>query len=308
MDDKRASLHEAVADLIRDGDSVVLGACLETDIPFAVTHEIIRQGKRELEIVAPISDSSTDMLVGAGCATAVTGAWVGNVSGGLGHNYRRVMEADGPKRLRINDHSNFSLGMALTAGAYGMPYVPLRSLLGSDILRSNPAFRVERNPFVRDRDDPVVLVPPLRPDVAVFCVQRAEPGGGCHHWGSEGLMREAGLAAERVILLAEEIVTPEVIASDPNRVPFPPFRVSAVVHAPAGCHPAPMTGVWRRDTAFFDDYHARSRTTEGFHEWLREWVLDLPDHAAYRARLGERLESLRIRGEALAAPVNFAAE
>ncbi len=308
MKDKRLSLEQAVADLIRDGDSIVMGACLESDIPFAATHEIIRQGKRELEVVAPISDASTDMLIGAGCVGAVTGAWVGNVSAGLGHNYRRIMEGAARGRLRVNDHSNFSLGMALTAGAYGIPYMPLRSLLGSDILRSNPAFRVERNPFVRDQDDPVVLVPPLRPDVAVFCVQRADPGGGCHHWGSEGVMREAGLAAERVILLAEEIVAPEVIASDPNRVPFPPFRVAAVVEATAACHPSPMTGVWRRDTAFFNAYHDRSRTPEGFQEWLEEWVLGVNGHAGYRARLDERIDSLRIRGKALAAPTNYAAE
>ena len=306
MSDKLTTLGQAVAELIRDGDSVVLGACLEPDVPFAAAHEIIRQGKRDLDVIAPISDASTDMLIGAGCVGRVTGGWVGNVSGGMGHNYRRAFEAREPRPVAIRDHSNLSLGMALMAGAYGLPYVPIRSLLGSDIVTSNPELRMGMNPFA-DGTEPVVLVPPITPDVAVLPVQRADRNGNAHHWGSAGLIQEAALAAERVIVLADEIVAPEVIASDPSRVLFPGFRVAAVVHEPAAQHPSPMTGLWRRDTAFFGDYHRRSRDRDGFLDWIEEWVLGVPDHAAYRAKLGPRLQALRITGSAPAAPANFAA-
>jgi glutaconate CoA-transferase subunit A len=306
MPDKLIPLERAVGDHIADGCSVVLGACLEPMIPFAFTREIIRQGKRDLEVIAPISDASTDMLVGAGCVARVTGAWVGNVSGGLGHNYRRAVEQGIPRPVAISDHSNFSLGMALLAGAYGLPYVPVRSLLGSDILKSNPALRVAENPLAGGGDT-VVLVPPLVPDVAVLAVQRADRFGNSHFWGSTGVSQEAAMAAGRVILLAEEIVAPEVIASDPNRVLYPGFRVTAVVEARAGVHPSPMTGFWQRDTAFFDEYHRRSRDRDGFLDWLDEWVLRPADHAAYLARLGDRLDRLRIRGSAPAAAANFAA-
>lgn len=305
MTDKLLSLKDAVATLIRDGDSVLIGACLEPNIPFAVTYEMIRQAKRGLNMMAPISDASTDMLIGAGCATAITGAWVGNVSGGLGHNYRRAAEHGVPQAIRVHDYSNFSMGMALMAGAYGMPFVPVRSLLGSDILKSNPALRVIDDPTAAAKA-PIVAVPPLRPDVAVLAVQRADRDGNSHLWGNLGLAQEAALAARRVIVLAEEIVEPAVIASDPNRVLFPGFVVSAVVHEPAGVHPSPMAGLWRRDHDFFGDYHQLSRDPAGFQAWLREWVLDLPDHAAYRAKLGARLDDLRIKGQTLAAPANFA--
>ena len=307
MQDKLLSLKDAVARSIHDGDSVVLGACLEPAIPFAATFEIIRQAKKDLNVIAPISDASSDMLIGAGCVAQVTGAWVGNVSGGLGHNYRRAVEKQNPRAIRVNDYSNFSLGMALLAGAYAMPYVPVRSLLGSDILKSNPGLRLGVNPLSAD-GEPVVLVPPLRPDVAVLPVQRADRYGNSHFWGSTGVSQEAAMAADRVILLAEEIVEPAVIASDPNRVVYPGFRVSAVVHEPAAQHPSPMTGLWRRDNEFFNDYHARTREREGFLAWLKEWVLDVPDHAAYRAKLGARLERHRVKETRLAAPVNFAAE
>ncbi len=307
MKNKQASLRDAIASLVNDGDTIVLGAGLEHNIPFAATYEIIRQGKRGLDVVAPISDASTDILVGAGCVARVTGAWVGNVSGGLGHNYRRAFESGEPCRIAVSDHSNFSLGMALMAGAYGIPYVPVRSLLGSDIVRSNPRLRSAKDPFSED-GAPVVLVPPLKPDVAVVPAQRADSFGNCHHWGSAGLIQEAALAAERVIVLADEAVSSDIIHSDPGRVPFPGFRVSAVCHVPAATHPSPMTGRWRRDHGFFTDYHRRSRDRDGFLAWLDEWVLDVADHAAYRAKLGERLDDLRIKGRALSEPANFAAE
>lgn len=305
MQDKLVSLSDAVAELIRDGDSVVIGACLEQNIPFAAVYELIRQGRRDLDLVAPISDGAADMLIGAGCCAKVTGAWAGNVSGGLGHNYRRAAEQGVPNPVVTNEYSNFSLGMALMAGAYGMPFVPVRSLLGSDIVASNPDLRQAEDPF---GSGPVVLVPPLKPAVAVLPVQRADRFGNAHHWGNAGVAQEAALAADRVIVLAEEIVAPEVIASDPNRVLFPGFRVAAVVHEPAAVHPSPMTGCWKRDNGFFQDYHRRSRDRDGFLAWLDEWVLGVGDHAGYRAKLGERLDSLRIAGQALAAPVNYAAE
>ncbi len=304
--DKLTSPAAAIAQHVGDGDSVVLGACLEANIPFAAVHEIIRQQRRGLEIIAPISDAAGDMLIGAGCVRQVTGAWVGNVSGGLGHNYRRAVERGEPHAITVCDHSNFSLGMALMAGAYGMPYVPLRSLLGSDILKSNTAFKLAENPL-SEAGEPVVLVPPLHPDVAVLAVQRADRFGNAHLWGSSGVTQEAALAAARVIVIADELVEPEVIRSDPSRVAFPGYRVSAVCHVPGGVHPSPMVGCWQRDNSFFTDYHQRSRTGKGFLAWLDEWVLDVANHEDYRAKLGDRWQALRIKGQALSAPANYAA-
>jgi glutaconate CoA-transferase subunit A len=186
----------------------------------------------------------------------------------------------------------------------------MRSLLGSDIAKVNTEFRHAENPFAdaQGAAEPVVLVPALIPDVAILCVPRADASGTCHQWGSRGLAQEAALAAQRVIVLADEIVADSVIRSDPSRVLVPGYKVSAVCEVPAGQHPAPMTGRWKRDNEFFSDYLARSKTREGFLAWLDEWVLSLPDHAAYRAKLAARLDELRIKGEALAAPTNYAAE
>jgi glutaconate CoA-transferase subunit A len=305
--DKLTSINNAIAELVSDGASIVLGAALESAIPFAATHELIRQNKRNLTMIAPISDISTDMLIGAGCVAEVTGAWVGNVSGGMGHNFRRAAETGKPHKLKINDYSNFSIGMAFFAGAYGLPYVPVKSILGSDILKSNPDIKTATNPFSAD-NEPVALVPALKPDIAFLVVQRADIYGNTHIWGSTGLTQEASIAAEKIIVLADEIVEPEVIASDPSRVLIPGFGVNAVCHIPAACHPAPLIGRWRRDNAFFHDYHKETRDPAGFNRWLDEWVRDLDGHDAYRAKLGGQLEDLKIVGEALSAPANYAAE
>jgi glutaconate CoA-transferase, subunit A len=303
---KLTTLKDAIAAIVRDGDTVVLGAALETDIPFAAAHEIIRQNKRDLTIVAPISDAGTDLLIGAGCVGGIRGAWVGNMMGGVGYNYRRAAEQSVPNTLAIHDYTNLSLGMALFAGSSGVPYIPMRSLLGSDIAKTNAEFKHADNPFAKN--EPTILVPALVPDVAILCVQRASEDGTCHHWGSRGLAQEAALAAKRVLILADEIVPGSIIASDPSRVLMPGHLVTAICHVPCCQHPAPMTGRWKRDNAFFADYLARSKTREGYLAWLKEWVLDPSDHEVYRAKLGAKIEELRIKGEALSASANYAAE
>lgn len=307
MQEKLTSLKEAIATFVKDGDGVVLGAALEHGIPFAATHELIRQARRDLNAIAPISDISTDMLIGAGCVTEVTGAWVGNVSAGLGHNFRRAAETGAPHPIKINDYSNFSIGMAFFAGAYGLPYVPVKSILGSDIVNSNSKIMLSENPF-SDAREPVALVPALKPDVAFLVAQRADIYGNSHSWGSTGLTQESSIAANSIIVLADEIVAPEVIASDPSRVLIPGFGVNAVCHVPAGCHPSPLIGKWKRDHDFLHVYHKETRDPEAFDRWCDEWVRDLPDHEAYRTKLGGQLEELRITGEALSEPANYAVE
>ena len=305
--DKLCSISEAVKKYVHDGSSIVLGAALENAIPFAVTHELIRQSLQNLNMIAPISDISTDMLIGAGCVKMVTGAWVGNVSGGMGHNYRRAAENGIPNSIKIHDYSNFSIGMAFFAGAYGLPYIPVKSILGSDIIKSNPVIKIADNPFSDDHE-PVALVPAIKPDIAFLVVQRADRFGNSHIWGSTGLTQEASIAAEKIIVLADQIVEPEVIASDPSRVLIPGFGVNAVCYVPAACHPSPLIGRWKRDNDFFHHYHKETRDQKGFQNWCDEWVKNISDHEAYRNKLGDRLETLRIVGDAPSAPANYAAE
>jgi glutaconate CoA-transferase subunit A len=303
MSDKLLPLDEAIQRYVPDGASVAIGCALEPLIPFAAGHEIIRQGKRDLTLIGPISDILFDELIGAGCVSAVKAAWAGNVSEGLGYNYRRAAEKGQPHPLTIEDHSNYSIGLALLAAALGVPYIPMRSLLGSDIARDHPTMRPMSSPF---GGEPTLLVPALQPDVAILHVQRADRSGRAHVWGGLGICEEAALAAKGVIYTAEEIVAPEVILSDPNRVLAPAMKTLAVAHVPGGAHPSPVQGYYNRDHASFAEYHEASRTPEGFDAWLKEWVLEVPDRAAYLARLGtDRWRALAVRESRLAAPVDY---
>ncbi len=295
---KLLSLAEAIARYVPDGASVAMGTALESLIPFAAGHEMIRQGRRDLELIGPISDVLFDQLIGAGCVRRVVAAWVGNVSAGLGHNYRRAVEHQVPRPLEIEEHSNFTIGLGLLAGALGVPYVPTRTLLGSDLAVGNPRLHPDGVGLLR--------VDAIEPDVAILHVQRADESGHAHCWGNLGVSREAGVAARRVILVAEEIAPEEVLLSDPNRLMLPPSHVTAVVHAPFAAHPSPVQGYYGRDHAFYHEYHQATRDPAGFDAWLREWVLDLSDHAAYVRKLGTRAQSLKPTQPRLAAPVDYA--
>ena len=300
---KLTSMTEAIAQYVSDGSSVAIGLALEPLIPFAAGHEIIRQQRRNLTLIGPISDILFDQLIGAGCVETVKAAWVGNVSGGLAHCYRRAVEQSIPRAIVTEEHSNFTIGLALLAASLGVPYIPTRSLLGSDLPRQNPTFRQQKSPL---DGSPLLLVPAVQPDVTIIHVQRSDGDGNAHLWGSLGVSEEAMLAARNVILVAEEIVPREVILSDPNRVIGPSFKVRAVVHEPWGAHPSAVSGFYNRDHPFYHEYHMRTRTAEGFQQWLDKWILNIPDRNAYIAKLGEeRLLSLGIKEHRYAAPADY---
>ena len=276
-----------------DGSAVALGCALEPAIPMAAAHELIRQQKKDLRLIGPISDIAFDMLIGAGCVAEVHAAWIGNVSAGLAHCYRRAMEQGIPRRITVRDHSNFTMALALLAGALGAPYIPTRTLLGSDIPRANGTFKEATSPWDGSK---LLLIPALVPDVTIIACQRADADGNAHQWGPWGVSQEAALAATKVIVLADEVVDRAVIASDPNRTMCPATKVAAVVHVPGACHPSPLQGRYARDHEFFHDYHRATRDVAGFEAWIAEWVTGVPDRAAYLAKLGARWSKLREAG------------
>ena len=264
---KLISMRDAIADLVPDGASVALCLQLEQMIPFAAGHEIIRQKKRGLKLIGPISDVLFDQLIGAGCVEQVIAAWVGNAMMGSAYNFRRAVEEDG---LKVFNMTNFSVALALQAGAMGVPFLPTRTALGSDITKGNHFFYQIISPFVPQ--ETLWAVRALNPDVTIVHVQRADQEGNAHCWGNFGIMIEAARAAKRVIVVAEEIVGHEVIASDPNRTVIPGFLVTAVVECPYGAHPAPVQGYYKRDDALFRQYHEQTKTKADNQAWLKRWI------------------------------------
>jgi glutaconate CoA-transferase subunit A len=280
---KLTSMSDAVARFVPAGASVCMGVALEAAIPFAAGHEIIRQRVRDLTMICPISDMLFDQLIGAGCVARVAGAWVGNVSAGLAHNYRRAAEHGVPRSVVVEDYSNFTVALGLLAASVGAPYIPTRSLLGTSLLESNPRLKRAADPW---SGDPLVLVPALAPDVTILHVQRADVYGRCHFWGTLGIAREAAFAARRVIVVAEEIWPTERILADPNLILVPDLKVAAVVHEPWGALPSPLQGCYGRHHEFYTRYHDASRTPEGFACWLDDWVLGVADWKGFLDRVG----------------------
>src|SRR3990170_199050 len=284
MAPKIFSMKEAISRFIEDGDSIAMGTALETAIPFAVGHEIIRQGKKDLTLVGPISDMFFDQLIGSGCIKKVIAAWVGNVIIGVGYNMRRAVEAGVPRKIELEDHTNFTIALSLHAGGLGIPFIPTKSLLGTEMMKGASPFKEMECPFTNEK---LALVPALRPEVAIVQAQRADEEGNTHYWGGAGVTKEAVLAAKKVIVVVEEVVSKVLIRRDPNRTLIPGFLVNAVVPEPWGAHPSPIQGYYNRDHQEYITYHSRSKERDGYLEWAGKWVLGVKDRQEYLELLGE---------------------
>jgi len=296
-------MKEAVSRFIEEGDSIVMGAALEAAIPFAVGHEIIRQRKKDLTLVGPISDMLFDQIIGSGCVRKVAAAWVGNVIMGVGYNMRRAVEEGVPRKIEVEDYTNFAISLALYAGGLGIPFIPTKSLLGTGMMTQGRLFKEMECPYTREK---LALVPALKPDVTIVQVQRADEEGNAHFWGGSGVTKEAALAARKVIVVVEEIVSKKVIQRDPNRTLIPGFLVNAVVPEPWGAHPSPIQGYYNRDHEKYMTYHQDSKKREGYLKWLDTWVLGVKDRKEYLTLVGEeKMKSLLVKRHRKSHPVDY---
>jgi glutaconate CoA-transferase subunit A len=288
---KVASMRDAIADLVRDGDAVAIEGFTHL-ICFAAGHEIIRQRRRDLTLCRLTPDVIYDQMIAGGVARKLVFSWLGNPGvGGLGAIRRRV-EGDLPEeRLELEEYSHFGMVARYTAGAMNLPFFPLRSYFETDLPVANPLIRPIESPY---GDGTVYAVPPLKPDVAIIHAQRASAAGDTQVWGLLGCQKEAAFAADRVIVVVEELVAEDVIRADPNRTIIPGLIVDAVVVEPWGAHPSYVQGAYDRDNRFYLDWDPISRDEAATQAWLREWVFDLDGRAAYAEKLGaERLAGLR---------------
>jgi glutaconate CoA-transferase subunit A len=299
---KVTSLREAVAELVRDGDTVAIEGFTHL-ISFAAGHEIIRQRKRDLTLARLTPDLIYDQMVAAGVARKLIFSWLGNPGVGSLHAIRRRVEADGsteasdggsaePARaLELEEYSHHGMIGRYVAGAANLPFYPLRSYFESDLPAANPNIRPVSSPF---GEETVYAVPPLKPDVTIVHAQRADAAGNTQIWGLLGVQREAAFAADRVIVVVEELVEEAIVRADPNRTAIPGLIVDAVVVEPFGAHPSYVQGYYDRDNAFYLAWEAISRDAAELEAWLAEWVYSVPDRAAYVAKLGdERISALK---------------
>ena len=295
---KLISLSEAVQQHVHDGD-LVYAAGFTHLIPFAAGHEIIRQKRRNLRLARATPDLIYDQLVAAGCARQVIFSYMGNPGVGSLRIVRAELEAG---RLEWDEYSHFGMISRLQAGATGLPFMPMNPTAAGDLERANPNYRTVTDPY---SGQPVVVVPALKPDVAIVHVQRADADGNAHIWGIIGEQKEAAFAAERVILTAEEIVDEAVIRSDPNRTLIPGFVVDAVCHVPYCSHPSYTQGYYDRDNEFYLEWDKISSSPQATQAYLDEWVYGVKDRAEYWQKLGAKTHKrLKVRKN-MSIPVNY---
>jgi glutaconate CoA-transferase subunit A len=208
-----------------------------------------------------------------------------------------------PRKIEIEDYTNFTISLALHAAALGIPFIPTKSLLGTGMMSEGQAFKGMECPYTKEK---LVLVPALKPDVAIVQAQRADEEGNTHFWGGSGVTKESALAARKVLVVVEEIVSKKVIQKDPNRTLVPGFLVSAVIQEPWGAHPSPIQGYYNRDHEKYIAYHQKSRDREGYLGWLEQWVLGVKDRDEYIKLLGkEEMASLLVKRHRKSLPVDY---
>jgi len=298
MTNKVMSLREAIQEFVHDGD-VIYAAGFTHLIPFAAGHEIIRQGRRNLTLCRATPDLIYDQMVAAGCARKLVFSWAGNPGVGMLRSVRAAIERG---ELEIEEYSHYAMISRVFAGAANLPFMPIRSNLGSDLPAHNPRIKIIEDPYEGEK---VALVPALKPDVAIIHAQRADPRGNTQIWGILGEQKEAAFASQRVIITCEELVGEEVIRSDPNRTLIPGFIVSAVCHVPFAAHPSYTQGYYDRDNDFYLAWDKITQSPEETRRWLEEWVYGVQDRAEYWARLGEETHRRLAVKPSYSQPVNY---
>ncbi|ALG74042.1 3-oxoadipate:succinyl-CoA transferase [Azospirillum thiophilum] len=277
-------LREAVASLVRDGDTVALEGFTHL-IPHAAGHEIVRQGRRGLTLVRMTPDLIHDQLIGMGCAAKLVFSWGGNPGVGSLHRFRDAVEQGWPQRLEIEEHSHAGMANAYVAGASNLPFALLRGYTGSDLPKVNPNIRFVECPFTGEK---LAAIPSVRPDVTVIHAQKADRRGNVLLWGILGVQKEAVLAAKRSIVTVEEIV--DDLEAPPNACVLPGWALSAVCHVPGGAYPSYAQGYSERDNRFYKAWDPISRSRETFRSWMQRHVLDTDDFAGFRRVLAESMK------------------
>jgi glutaconate CoA-transferase, subunit A len=280
--DKRTSLAQA-AEIVRDGDHVAIGGCLYSRTPWASLLELLRAGRTDLTLSRSLMCYEAELfLVRAAASTLVT-SWVGiGLPWGIPKVFRRYVEEG---RARYDEWSHLSLGLRYLAGSMGVPFLPTRSLLGSDLLKSTGSKEMD-DPFTGQR---VALVPALVPDVALIHVHRADPLGNAQIDGPPYMDREIARAAHRVIVTAEEIVSTDAISRSADRTAIPHFLVDAVVEVPFGSFPHECYGLYEASFDHFDEYVqlVDESGAEGVESYLRTYVDEAGSFEGFLERIGD---------------------
>ena len=293
VEDKRITLKEAVK-LVPDGSHLFWGGFGFQRPPMAFAHELVRQNKRNLTIYTCGSEMDIDILSGARVVSRYELAFYSIEGIGLVPNIqRRVREGT----IEIEDYSNLAMALRFLGGALGVPFMPLKSMLDTDLL-AKKRFRTKKAevmqcPFTGEK---VVLVPSVRPDFSIVHAPRVDKEGNVQIDGIKGEDVEGARAGKKVIVLAEEIVDGEFIRSQPDQTVIPNIYVTHVVECPWGSYPMMVYNYYDYDMEHVRMYYDQCKTEEGWQKYCQEYITGVNDCVEFLQKIGiERLMSLRAK-------------
>src|SRR5512137_1682218 len=279
--DKRTTVQEAVRKYVIDGCILALGGFGHIRIPNALIYEIIRQRKQDLTMLGKTAVHDIDLMIGGGCISRVEVAYAfGHELRGLSACGRRAVESGQVKVT--GEISNAGLQWRFLAAAMGIPFMPARSMLGTDTITHSSA-RVIDDPW---SGKPIALVPACYPDVALFHVHRCDRFGNAQIDGIMVEDFELARAARRLIITTEAIIDHAEIQRQPWRTVIPFYLVDAVIEAPFGAHPTEMPVTYYFDEAHIAHWLEVSKTPEGTQQYLDEFVFGVPDFETYLEKVG----------------------
>jgi glutaconate CoA-transferase subunit A len=282
MPNKLRTMTDAVAEFVKNGDTLVIEGFTHL-ICFAAAHEIIRQKKKNLTACRLTPDLIYDQLVAAGCVRKLVFSWAGNPGVGSLFGLRRAVEEGIPRKVKLEEYTHFGMVARFMAGASHLPFMHLKSFEGSTLPRKNKNIKFISCPYTRQR---LATVPALNPDVAIIQVQRADEEGNGQIWGLMGVQREAAFASNKVIIVAEELVSSAVVRADPNRTLIPGMIVDAVVIEPFAAHPSYALGYYDRDNQFYVEWARISKDRAGLEKYLADWIYGVSGRKEYMDKLG----------------------
>jgi glutaconate CoA-transferase subunit A len=279
-DDKRATLAEAAA-IVQDGMTIAVGGGLSWREPMALLRELIRQGRRDLHVVGTAHGVDVDLLCGAGAVGVVQESYVGfEHDFGMAPNFRRACESG---RVQVLDSCCHTVIQQLRAAEFGVPFLPVRSVQGTDFLKLHPEYKTMTCPFT---ELPLVLVPALAPDVAVIHAQYGDEHGNLKILPPLVADLFFIRAARHVIATVERLLPKEELRSIEPNVPY--FWVEAVVEAPYGAHPTSCYPFYAYDRAHLAEYYRAAQAgPDAFaHEYLARYVFEPVSESDYLDRIG----------------------
>lgn len=280
---KFMSLHQLIRKHISHGSHVYLEGLLVNRLPMAAVHEIIRAQLRELRVVSAPNGLAIDQLVGAGAVAELEFYFLGFMTQNGFATMRRFREASEAGTLKVKESMGYAICMALRAGAFGIPFIPLPDFRGSDLLSIRQDYQVMHSPY--DSQETVIAVPALRPDVLLLHAHLADEKGNIilkEPWTNFTLT--TAQACNKVLVTVEEVADSELF--EPQSVTLPHFLVDAIAHVPYGAAPTALNHRYEIASTHIQLYQDKAQTQEGFDEYLHEYIRSCSDHSSFLDKAG----------------------